>query len=88
MRIDLDTAFLDDGIRSTNFFNGRLLSAEDLTQEQKARKEALKQFGSQSPMGRPGQPAEMAPVFVFLASPASRMTTGAAITVDGGWTAI
>ncbi|MCP3137355.1 hypothetical protein [Pyxidicoccus xibeiensis] len=45
MRIDLDTAFLDDGIRSTNFFNGRLLSAEDLTQEQQARKEALKQFG-------------------------------------------
>ena len=46
MRIDLDTAFLDDGIRSTNFFNGRLLSAEDLTQEQRARKEALKQFGA------------------------------------------
>ena len=45
MRIDLDTAFLDDGIRSTNFFNGRLLSAEDLTQEQQARKEALKQLG-------------------------------------------
>lgn len=45
MRIDLDTAFLDDGIRSTNFFNGRLLSAEDLTREQQARKEALKQFG-------------------------------------------
>ncbi|WP_164018267.1 hypothetical protein [Pyxidicoccus trucidator] len=45
MRIDLDTAFLDDGIRSTNFFNGRLLSAEDLTQEQQSRKEALKQFG-------------------------------------------
>jgi hypothetical protein len=46
MRIDLDTAFLDDGIRSTNFFNGRLLSAEDLTREQQARKDALKQFGA------------------------------------------
>ncbi|AFE04868.1 hypothetical protein COCOR_02852 [Corallococcus coralloides DSM 2259] len=45
MRIDLDTAFLDDGIRSTNFFNGRLLSAEDLTQEQTARDAALQRMG-------------------------------------------
>ena len=30
----LETAILDDGIRSKNFFNGRLLSAEDLRQEQ------------------------------------------------------
>ncbi|NTX16432.1 hypothetical protein HUA76_37245 [Myxococcus sp. CA056] len=41
MRIDLDTAFLEDGIRSTNFFNGRLLSAEDLSQEQTAHEAAL-----------------------------------------------
>lgn len=38
MRIDLDTPFLEGGIASTNFFNGRLLSAEDLAREQDARR--------------------------------------------------
>ena len=31
-------------------------------------KEALEEFGAQAPLGRPGQPAEMAPAYVFLAS--------------------
>ncbi|RKH09094.1 hypothetical protein D7V97_17695 [Corallococcus sp. CA053C] len=45
MRIALDTPFLKDGIRSTNFFNGRLLSAEDLGQEQTARDAAQQRMG-------------------------------------------
>ncbi|RKH28981.1 hypothetical protein, partial [Corallococcus sicarius] len=45
MRIALDTPFLKDGIRSTNFFNGRLLSAEDLGQEQTARDAAQQRLG-------------------------------------------
>ncbi len=32
----LDTPFLDGGVRSTNFFNGRILSREDLQREQDA----------------------------------------------------
>jgi hypothetical protein len=35
-RIELLEPFLTGGIRNTNFFNGRLLSAEDLRQEQQA----------------------------------------------------
>ncbi|MBU8896479.1 hypothetical protein DRW03_24390 [Corallococcus sp. H22C18031201] len=45
MRIALDTPFLKDGIRSTNFFNGRLLSAEDLSREQAARDAAQERLG-------------------------------------------
>lgn len=45
MRIALDTPFLKDGIRSTNFFNGRLLSAEDLGQEQTARDAGQQRLG-------------------------------------------
>ncbi|RBY92883.1 SDR family oxidoreductase [Blastococcus sp. TF02A-30] len=47
--------------------------------------EALKSFGaSESPMGRPAQPAEMAPVFVFLASPESSYVSGETLAATGG----
>jgi hypothetical protein len=45
MAVALDTPYLDDGIRSINFFNGRLLSGEDLTQERQARQAVLAQLG-------------------------------------------
>lgn len=47
-------------------------------------KQALKEFGSQSPMGRPGQPAEMAPAYVFLASPESSYVNATTISANGG----
>ncbi|CAM4183304.1 hypothetical protein [Corallococcus exiguus] len=43
--LKLDVPFLEDGIRSTHFFNGRLLSGEDLSQEQQARDGGLQQLG-------------------------------------------
>ena len=42
---NLAEAILDDGIRSVNFFNGRLLSGEDLSQEQEANSEERKRLG-------------------------------------------
>ena len=41
-------------------------------------------FGSQSPMGRPGQPAELAGAYVYLASDDASYTTGALLGVHGG----
>ena len=38
------------------------------------------------PMKRPGEPEELGPVAVFLASQASSYITGATIVVDGGYT--
>jgi NAD(P)-dependent dehydrogenase (short-subunit alcohol dehydrogenase family) len=37
-----------------------------------------------SPMGRPAQPAEIAPIYVFLASQAASYISGATIPVTGG----
>ena len=50
--------------------------------------EKVKTFGSQVPLGRPGQPVEMAPVYVMLASDESSYITGAYIPVNGGKPAI
>src|SRR3954447_18884150 len=42
------------------------------------------EFGKQSPIGRPAQPAELAPAYVFLASSESSYVTGEVIAVTGG----
>lgn len=42
---ELQTPILDGGIRSINFFNGRLLTARDLTREQVATREVDKRLG-------------------------------------------
>lgn len=46
--------------------------------------EKLGKFGKDTPMGRPGQPAELAPTYVFLASQESSYITGEIIGVTGG----
>ncbi|WP_221350775.1 SDR family oxidoreductase [Streptomyces beigongshangae] len=42
------------------------------------------EFGKQSPMGRPAQPAEMAPAYVFLASQRASFITGEIVNATGG----
>ena len=46
--------------------------------------EALKDFGGQTPLGRPGQPAELAGPYVFLASPEASYVVGETLAVTGG----
>lgn len=47
-------------------------------------KEALKEFGAQAPLGHPGQPTEMAPAYVFLASQESSYVKGETLNANGG----
>jgi NAD(P)-dependent dehydrogenase (short-subunit alcohol dehydrogenase family) len=46
--------------------------------------EDIKDFGKDSPMGRPGQPNEVAPSFLFLACEDSSYMTGQVMHPDGG----
>jgi NAD(P)-dependent dehydrogenase (short-subunit alcohol dehydrogenase family) len=47
-------------------------------------KEKVESFGEDTPMGRAGQPAELAPVYVFFASQESSYVTGEVLGVTGG----
>jgi NAD(P)-dependent dehydrogenase (short-subunit alcohol dehydrogenase family) len=46
--------------------------------------EKVAEFGADTPLGRAGQPAEMAPLYVFLASDDSTYVTGERIGATGG----
>ena len=46
--------------------------------------EDIKDFGKDSPMGRPGQPNEVAPSFLFLACEDASYMTGQVLHPDGG----
>ncbi|RYZ36921.1 MAG: SDR family oxidoreductase [Myxococcaceae bacterium] len=46
--------------------------------------EKVKEFGKNSPTGRPAQPAELAPSYVFLACDESRFVNGEVLGVTGG----
>jgi NAD(P)-dependent dehydrogenase (short-subunit alcohol dehydrogenase family) len=44
----------------------------------------VEDFGDDTPLGRPGEPAELAPVYVMLASDEASYVSGARIAVTGG----
>jgi NAD(P)-dependent dehydrogenase (short-subunit alcohol dehydrogenase family) len=44
----------------------------------------LPQFGADAPLGRPGQPAEIAPLYVLLALPEASFVTGSVFGSTGG----
>ncbi len=48
--------------------------------------EVIETFLAQIPMGRYGEPDELGPLAVYLASDASAYMTGASLVIDGGYT--
>jgi len=47
-------------------------------------RDKVDEFGTETPLGRPGQPADVAPAFVYLASDDAAYVVGATIHVTGG----
>ncbi len=59
----------------------------DVNREWNAKRpDVIDAFVQNVPMGRPGEPHEIGPLAVYLASPAAAYVTGAAYVIDGGYT--
>jgi L-rhamnose 1-dehydrogenase len=70
------------GIRCNAVMPGTI--ATDLNKEDLSSPEKLAYMRARIPLGRLGQPEDVASVVVFLASDMARYVTGAALLVDGG----
>lgn len=84
--------FIRQGIRCNAICPGTVRSpswearVEALGGEVGGRDKAMEMFVSRQPMGRVGEPSEIAALALYLASDESAFTTGLAIPIDGGWT--
>ncbi len=72
-----------DGIRVNGIAPGYIRTAQLLSEEHSVGPDADK-CGEYIPMGRIGEPEEIADVIQFLASNAARYMTGQVVVVDGG----
>ncbi len=75
----------DRGIRVNAVSPGYF--ATEMTEGLRGHEQLSQQLLDRIPLDRFGEPEELVPAVLFLASDASRYVTGATLTVDGGWTA-
>ena len=73
-----------DGVRVNGIAPGYIRTAQLLSREHSLGPEGAETVGEFIPLGRIGQPEDIADVIVFLASDAARYMTGQVVTVDGG----
>lgn len=72
------------GIRVNGVAPGYIRTAQLLSEEHSLGPAGADAAGAFIPMGRIGEPEEIADVILFLASPAARYVTGQTVVVDGG----
>ncbi len=73
-----------DGVRVNGIAPGYVRTAQLLSEEHSLGPEGAQKAGEFIPMGRIGEPEEIADVIVFLASHSARYMTGQVVVVDGG----
>ena len=83
MTKNLGVAWARDGVRVNAVAPGLIES--NMTSAMKGIEALEKPEIDRTPMGRWGMPEDVAPAFLFLASPAARFITGQTLCVDGGY---
>jgi 3-oxoacyl-[acyl-carrier protein] reductase len=73
-----------DGVRVNGLAPGYIRTAQALSTEHSLGPKGLKDAESFIPLGRAGEPEDIADVAVFLSSDSARYITGQVLTVDGG----
>jgi 3-oxoacyl-[acyl-carrier protein] reductase len=73
-----------DGIRVNGIAPGYIRTAQALSEEHSLGPEGLEKAAEFIPMGRVGEPEDVAEVIAFLASDGSRYISGQVLVVDGG----
>ena len=72
------------GVRVNGVAPGYIRTAQALSEEHSLGPAGLEKAAEFIPMGRVGEPEDIADVILFLASDAARYMTGQIVTVDGG----
>lgn len=73
-----------DGLRVNAVAPGYIRTAQALSEQHSLGEAGLNAAAAFIPLGRVGEPEDIADVIVFLASDAARYVTGQCITIDGG----
>jgi len=73
-----------DGIKVNGIAPGYIRTAQALSKKHSLGPEGLEEAAEFIPMGRVGEPEDIADVILFLASDAARYLTGQVVVVDGG----
>lgn len=81
----LGTEWAKSGVRVNALAPGYV--GTDMTLKMRERSELFNVWLDMTPMGRCGEPSEIAAAALFLASPASSYITGSILSIDGGYTA-
>ncbi len=74
----------EDGVRVNAVSPGYVRTAQLLSEEHSLGAAGAEQAGARVPLGRIGEPEDIADVILFLASTSARYITGQVIVVDGG----
>ena len=82
--VGLAVELAPDGVRVNGIAPGYIRTAQSLSEEHSSGPEGLSRISGYIPLGRVGEPEDIADVAVFLASRGARYLTGRVIVVDGG----